>query len=275
MGSAPIKGGRFIKRGTESSGFLCGPGHAQVFPVGSHWGIMLLYATAVWMYTHTHTYIHYIRLEYITLHYSTLNYSTLHRSTLHHSTLHYIHTYFIVYACVYTSFAFHELCETKLYICGGHALIQHFLGEGDHPSRVVPFFERIGFRREETGFFLVKDFSNVAYLIVKKHGLLENPLFTDVFPSYKPPFIGNFPAMVDDTGGYLFFCSQYWWHRPQAVLESQQQQYNNGAECSHAGFFGLLCRIVAMEEGGNEVWITVESNPGAYFQTRNWVESLQ
>ena len=162
------------------------------------------------MNVHTYTYIHYIRLEYITLHYSTLNYSTLHRSTLHHSTLHYIHTYFIVYACVYTSFAFHELCETKLYICGGHALIQHFLGEGDHPSRVVPFFERIGFRREETGFFLVKDFSNVAYLIVKKHGLLENPLFTDVFPSYKPPFIGNFPAMVDDTGGYLFFCSQYW-----------------------------------------------------------------
>jgi hypothetical protein len=32
---------------------------------------------------------------------------------------------------------------------------------------------------------------------------------------------------------------------------------------------------VAMEEGWNEVWITVESNPGAYFQTRNWVESLQ
>ena len=79
-------------RGTESSGFLCGPGHAQVFPVGSHWGIMLLYATAVRMYTHTHTYIHtlHYRLDYIILQYITLQYITSQYITSQYITSQYI-----------------------------------------------------------------------------------------------------------------------------------------------------------------------------------------
>ena len=53
-------------------------------------------------------------------------------------------------------------------------------------------------------FFWRMIFSNVAYLIVKKHGLLENPLFTDVFQM--------------KTSVHREFPSHGWWHRRVLVF---------------------------------------------------------
>ena len=72
-----------------------------------------------------------------------------------------------------------------------------------------------------------------------------------LFPSYKPPFSSGIsqPWLMTPEATCPVFSQPVIRGdivTTQAVLESQQQQYNHGAECSHAGFFGLLCRIVAI-----------------------------
>ena len=42
-----------------------------------------------------------------------------------------------------------------------------------------------------------------SYPLAVKHGLLENPSFMYDFPSYKPPFLGNFPLPCLIFGGYI------------------------------------------------------------------------